>query len=149
MNCPYCSNHKLLQGFNDLQTTYPQVAKEWNYKKNLKITPKDVVAGTRSKVWWICKKGHEWEASIVFRTTNNLGCPICSNRKVMKGYNDLQSQYPTLMKQWDFSKNILKTDEISYHYDKKFGGLVIMDTVMSVKFMIELRKIQDVLIVLT
>ena len=118
-NCPYCSNQKLLQGFNDLQTTYPQVAKEWNYKKNLKVTPKDVVAGTRTKVWWICKKGHEWEASIVDRTTNNLGCPICSNRKVMKGYNDLQSQYPTLMKQWDFSKNILKPDEISYHYDKK------------------------------
>ena len=34
--CPYCtsSNTKLLSGFNDLATLFPDVAKDWDYTKN-------------------------------------------------------------------------------------------------------------------
>ena len=34
-NCPYCSNRKVLSGFNDLASTNPTVANEWNFEKNL------------------------------------------------------------------------------------------------------------------
>lgn len=33
-NCPYCSGKKLLKGENDLQTLYPDIAKEWDWKLN-------------------------------------------------------------------------------------------------------------------
>ena len=32
-NCPYCSNRKVLTGYNDLATTNPEFLREWNYKK--------------------------------------------------------------------------------------------------------------------
>ena len=40
--CPYCSGHKVWQGYNDLATLNPRLAKEWNYEKNDGLTPKDV-----------------------------------------------------------------------------------------------------------
>ena len=66
-SCPYCSNRKVLIGYNDLETTNPEISEEWNYKKNIDFTPKDVTAGSNKKVWWICSKGHEWKYSIVDR----------------------------------------------------------------------------------
>ena len=35
--CPYCSSHRLLKGFNDLQTKRPDIAKEWDYEKTYRI----------------------------------------------------------------------------------------------------------------
>ncbi|MCX7615616.1 MAG: zinc-ribbon domain-containing protein, partial [Clostridiales bacterium] len=34
VNCPYCTNKKVWQGFNDIVTTHPDVAAEWDYEKN-------------------------------------------------------------------------------------------------------------------
>lgn len=80
-NCPYCGNKKVLAGFNDLSTTHPQLTKEWNHRKNGDITPKMVTAGSKQKVWWVCEKGHEWEAYVYSRKAGN-GCPICSRDKL-------------------------------------------------------------------
>ena len=61
--CPYCCNQKVLIGYNDLATTNPNLAKEWNYKKNLNISPNNVTSGSKKKVWWVCSKcGYEWQA---------------------------------------------------------------------------------------
>ena len=62
--CPYCSNNKLLKGFNDLATLKPDLVKEWNHEKNKDLIPSDVLSGSTKKVWWICKYGHEWQAKI-------------------------------------------------------------------------------------
>jgi DNA-directed RNA polymerase subunit RPC12/RpoP len=86
-NCPYCSNKKVLVGFNDLATTNPRLAKEWHPIKNGKLTPLDIVEGSNKRVWWQCEKGHEWIATVVSRT-NGIGCPYCSNKKVLVGVND-------------------------------------------------------------
>ena len=79
--CPYCSNHRVLTGFNDLETKFPEVALEWNYEKNDGIVPGNVLAGSNKKYWWKCSYGHEWEASVVNRTNKNTGCPVCSKEK--------------------------------------------------------------------
>ena len=60
---------------------------EWNYKKNTGIHPRDFSCGSNKKVWWICDKGHEWEASVISRN-RGTSCPFCSNRRVLKGFND-------------------------------------------------------------
>ena len=77
VGCPVCSNHKVLAGYNDLQTIYPDIAKEWNYSKNGNILPNDVVFSSAKKVWWKCKYGHEWRAQIYARTKNGTACPKC------------------------------------------------------------------------
>ena len=62
--CPYCSNKKILIDYNDLQTTNPELASEWHPMKNGDLTPTGVIIGSHNKVWWKCKKGHEWNAGV-------------------------------------------------------------------------------------
>ena len=44
--CPFCSNHKVLVGYNDLTTTHPNVAKEWHSTKNGTLQPIEFLAGS-------------------------------------------------------------------------------------------------------
>lgn len=104
-NCPYCSNKKVLSGYNDLKSTHPEVITEWDFTKNISISPDSVSAGSHKKVWWICKAGHGWQAGIVRRTREKTGCPICSSNLILEGVNDLQSSNPDFFKDWDFSRN--------------------------------------------
>ena len=105
-NCPYCSGEKLLKGFNDLKTTNPDVLKLWNYKKNNlnEVYPDTVSKGSHKKVWWICEKGHEWEA-IISNIIKGRRCPYCSRSKVLKGFNDLKTTNPDVLKLWNYKKN--------------------------------------------
>ena len=79
--CPICTgNNAVWKGINDLETTNPDLAKEWSYVKNAPLKPSDVRAGSTKKVWWIGDCGHEWEATIGARNSGH-GCPICANNK--------------------------------------------------------------------
>ena len=49
---------------NNLEIKCPELIKEWNYGKNGDLKPKDVTFGSERKVWWICSKGHEWQAQV-------------------------------------------------------------------------------------
>ncbi len=102
--CPYCSGQRVLEGYNDLQTTKPTLAKEWNYEKNNNLRPNMVTLNSGKKVWWKCDKGHEWQA-VIGNRNKGRGCPYCANKKVLKGYNDLQTVNPTLAKEWNYEKN--------------------------------------------
>ncbi|MBP1546344.1 MAG: hypothetical protein J6A37_07080 [Oscillospiraceae bacterium] len=102
--CPYCTSRKVLKGYNDLQTINPCLANEWNYEKNNGLTPVNVTPGSNKKAWWRCSNGHEWQASIADRNSGR-GCPYCTGKKVLKGYNDLQTVNPTLAKEWNYEKN--------------------------------------------
>jgi uncharacterized Zn-finger protein len=103
--CPYCSGRQAIIGKNDLFTTNPALLKEWNYKKNINVDPKTIKSYSHYKVWWICDKGHEWQARVEKRTQGN-GCPVCSGRQAIIGENDLSSKNPALLKEWNYKKNI-------------------------------------------
>ena len=45
-----------------------------------KKTPADFVPGSNQKIWWVCSRGHEWQASIAHRALNGRGCPYCTNQ---------------------------------------------------------------------
>lgn len=105
IGCPVCSGKKVLEGYNDLASVNPELLKEWDYNKNLNTSPEMIHAGSTKKVWWKCKFGHSWKASIAHRNKLNRGCPICSGHEVLEGYNDLASKFPHLIKEWDFEKN--------------------------------------------
>lgn len=111
--CPYCAKKYIIKGETDLQTMNPTLANEWNYQKNSGLTPSDVFPNSNKKVWWICRKGHEWEAKINSRN-NGSGCPYCANQKVLKGYNDLATIHPDVAKEWHPIKNgKLKPTEVT------------------------------------
>jgi predicted GIY-YIG superfamily endonuclease/uncharacterized Zn-finger protein len=72
--CPYCStsNTKVLAGFNDLSTLFPDVAEEADGWDTSSVT-----AYSKKKLPWLCDKGHRWKSSVGNRTANESGCPEC------------------------------------------------------------------------
>ena len=102
--CPYCSGRYAIKGENDLQTINPVLSKEWNCEKNGNLRPEHVLANSGKKVWWVCDKGHEWQAKISHRN-NGSGCPFCFGRNAIKDENDLQTVNPTLAREWNYEKN--------------------------------------------
>ena len=78
--CPYCAGRKVLKGFNDLATKEPELAAQWHPTKNDGLTPDQVTPGMKKKVWWLCEKGHEWNALIQSRNAG-CGCPECARKK--------------------------------------------------------------------
>ncbi|MEE0686777.1 MAG: zinc-ribbon domain-containing protein [Lachnospiraceae bacterium] len=117
-NCPYCSNHRVLAGFNDLMTTMPQLLKEWNYNKNKDIQPYEVTKASKKKVWWICINGHEWQATLSHRSKGR-GCPYCSGRRILEGYNDLGTKNIQLVREWNYKKNTIQPSEVGCQSTKK------------------------------
>ena len=115
--CPVCSGKQVKEGFNDLNSIYPDLALQWNYKKN-HINPENVNANSNKKYWWKCDKGHEWEASVISRN-RGTSCPFCSNRRVLKGFNDLQTTCPELMQEWNYEKNDILPSTITEKSSKK------------------------------
>ena len=117
--CPYCAGQKAIKGYNDLATINPKLASEWNYEKNDGLTPMDIMPNSNKKVWWKCSKGHEWQATIINRNKRS-GCPICSNKKVLVGVNDLATINPQLAKEWNYEKNgDLKPEDFTANSGKK------------------------------
>jgi hypothetical protein len=117
--CPFCAGREVLAGFNDLASTHPALSAQWDQEKNFDLTPQMVTAGNSRKVWWRCEKGHSWQATIASRTSG-CGCPVCANRKILPGFNDLATTQPALAAEWHPTKNgDLTPQKISYGYDKK------------------------------
>ena len=132
--CPYLVGQAVWKGFNDLATTNPELAAEWNYEKNRGLkdengrdvsTPDKILAGTKQKVWW--KKSYdvpmdypveslrgkhfefEWDAAVYVRP-DSPGCPFLSGQRVWKGFNDLMTTSPELAEAWNYEKNKGLTD---------------------------------------
>lgn len=109
--CPYCANRSVQQQENDLATTHPELALQWDWERNEALLPTDLVAGSRRRVWWKCSKGHVWKSPVAVRSGKGAGCPVCAGKKVVTGENDLATVFPTIAAQWDREKNGSLTPE--------------------------------------
>ena len=102
----------------------PNLMDEWDWEKNALISPATLSVGSKQKVWWKCKKGHEWEASISHRAIRGQGCPFCSGRRAISGETDLATLNPKLAAEWHPTKNgDLKPNQITIHSGKKIWWL--------------------------
>lgn len=109
----------LVIGINDLLTVDPQLAEEWNYRKNRNLKPNEIAAGSQRKIWWVCDKGHEWQATPNNRRYGN-GCPYCSGRLPIVGETDLETVHPEIAKEWDYQKNgALTPKDVTHGSSKK------------------------------
>ncbi len=119
-NCPCCANKVLIDGKNDLQTVYPAISKKWNYELN-DLKPNEVFAHSNKKVWWICDKDkrHIFEARIDHVVKGEIICPVCANQKIIVGVNDLTTTNPELLKEWNYSKNTITPQQLTYGVNKK------------------------------
>jgi rubrerythrin len=53
-----------------------ELAGQWHPTRNGDLTPADVTGNSGKKAWWLCERGHEWQAMINNRTKAR-GCPKC------------------------------------------------------------------------
>ena len=130
--CPYLSHQTIQKGFNDLQTTNPELAKQWHPTKNGNLKPTEVTANSNRRVWWLFpyddpKTGKhfdfEWQASIHSRNFSS-GCPYLSGQTICKGFNDLATKNPDIAAQWHPTKNgDLKPTNITSGSKKKVWWL--------------------------
>ena len=85
--CPMCAGYHRRPLPHDLTG-------EWHPTRNGTLTPDQVTAGSRRKVWWQCSAGHEWEAVIKVRI-RSAGCPQCDGRLLALGAELMAQWHPT------------------------------------------------------
>jgi len=111
--CKVCIGKVASEHYN-LGILYPQLIKEWHPTLNGHLTPYDVTPSSeKQKFWWVCDKGHYYDAMVGDRKNGN-GCPYCSNRRVLVGYNNVGFTHPRI-------KDILlnKSDADIYSHGSK------------------------------
>lgn len=99
----------------------PHLIKQWVFPENYSIglDPEKLTLGSNKKAIWHCEKcGNNYSQVIASKALANRGCSICSNRKIIKGYNDLNTINPLLAKEWSPNNKILP-NEISPFSHKK------------------------------
>lgn len=119
-NCPICAGRRVLAGYNDLLSLFPDVAAEWDYDKNDPLTPDKVIGSSQKRYWWKGKEcGHEWQARIDHRVKGN-GCPYCSGHRPIKGVSDLLTVNPQLAAEWNDERNgMLRPTEVTSQSHKQ------------------------------
>ncbi len=97
--CPYCSNRILIKGINDLATTHPHLIKEWS---NLNDRQLSCLTNKSSyKAWWKCSVcSNTYQQVVSSKLISKTSCPYCRKTKVLKGFNDLATTHPWLIKEW-------------------------------------------------
>lgn len=119
--CPYCAGYKAIPGETDIVTLFPQIAAEWDYDKNGKLDPHSTAPATHTPVWWKCPLGHSYQSAPYSRTRESgTGCPYCAGRKVLPGFNDLETLKPALAWEWYYPLNgDLKPSDVTLGSNKK------------------------------
>jgi hypothetical protein len=91
IGCPYCSGKRAIIGETDLGTLRPDLARELA----VPAIQRSLTLYSNQSVAWRCEFGHEWMAQVTWRARGN-GCPVCSNRDIRPGVNDLATTHPEL-----------------------------------------------------
>ncbi|MBE6005311.1 MAG: hypothetical protein E7232_14760 [Lachnospiraceae bacterium] len=116
-------SNMVILGTNDLKSWCIKNSKielidEWDYGKNGEILPETIAYASNKRIWWKCPKGHSYDARVGNRVFNGNGCPYCSGRKTLEGYNDfktwcLSNRREDLLDEWDYQKNEISPSQIS------------------------------------
>ncbi len=118
--CPYCSGNLAIPGETDLMTLRPDLMEQWDFEKNT-LDPRTVTVSSHEKVWWKDSLGHSWKAMVFSRTKEKAsGCPYCTGRLVLPGFNDMGTLRPKLAEQWYQPLNgDLKPSDVTLGSNKK------------------------------
>ena len=67
---------------NALSERFPELARQWDLKRNGATSPKAVSYGSHFKAWWQCPRSpdHRWQAAVGDRA-RGTGCPFCAGKR--------------------------------------------------------------------
>lgn len=126
--CTLCSGLILEKGVNDLETRFPNIAKE-----ALGWDPSSVFINSQVPKKWKCPLGHTYETTVQTRVSGFIkqkgnGCPYCSNRKILSGFNDLKSFSREIAEDahgWD-PETVAPWTLKKYRWKCSFGHIYVM-----------------------
>lgn len=119
-NCPYCEGLKVIPEETSFAVRHPRMAKQWHRTKNHGVTPWEVAEFSHFEATWVCPKGHEYPMP-VYRRSRGCGCSVCSGKRVLAGYNDIESQAPNLALEWDEERNgDIKPSMVALHSNDRY-----------------------------
>jgi hypothetical protein len=98
--CGTCAGQSVQRGENDLSTTHPEIARQFDADLNRGVTAHDIVASSKHVYYWLCRKGHSFEATVASRTYRGTSCAVCLNRVIIPGVNDIQTTHPEVVATW-------------------------------------------------
>ena len=93
--------------------THPIAAKMWHPTKNADYDIEDITFGSEKMVWWFYPYddpktgkhfGFEWKQQVCSLVKTEI-CPFLQNKRLWKGYNDLETLYPKIAAEWHPTKN--------------------------------------------
>lgn len=98
--CPFCFNNRFCRS-NSMAATHPALAEQWHPTKNGDLTPFDVRALTRTKIWWQCvvDPTHIWCSAGRSRVEGGSGCGRCAASTPKSG-DYLVDVNPEVAAQW-------------------------------------------------
>ncbi len=129
-NAPKITEKNRLRAFKperSLAALRPDLLLQWDNNKN-SSDPKQIMAGSHAKAFWICDKGHQWSAAIKSRALQNVGCQICSKAEqgertiswhLKRKSERLFDKFPELEAEWDYDKNVIMPDTLLPFSGKK------------------------------
>ena len=98
-SCPYCSNRRVLTGFNDLKTADPELATE--YSPDNPVPADRIMRTSGLYAHWICPKcGGDYTALPRKRYVGDDSCPYCRGTVIKTGFNELKTTNPELAAEW-------------------------------------------------
>ncbi len=82
------------------------VLKWWDEVENAKrgLFANRLLHGSNKVACWKCQHGHQW-TDVIYKFVKRQRCPICSNKRVLRGVNDLPTLFPHLAREWDEEVN--------------------------------------------
>lgn len=98
---------------NSIRKKHPELISEISERNDYREFIPNLPSGSNRVIWWKCNTcGYEWQGPICTRSHGG-GCAVCAGKHVMKGYNDLASQHPELVEEWNYERNDLKPEEVT------------------------------------
>lgn len=98
ITCRKCTGYYITKETSMLSKIGNDAKYLWSEKN--KIGPEESKSDdTKNRIWWRCELGHEWQCAALHqlkRYKKDDWCPICSNRKLLPGFNDLFTKDPEI-----------------------------------------------------
>jgi hypothetical protein len=126
--CPICFGPCVFEGLNDLATFLldndgSRILDEWYEdqgeivdcvtRNRVTASPKLLKPFSNFLANWKCAEcSHVWAAPVTRRSLQRSGCPLCSNRTVVSGENDLVSRGEEIIDQWSWDLNTANPAEV-------------------------------------
>lgn len=98
-----------------LADTKPRIAALLHPTKN-DVKADEIAENSNAKFWFRCEKGHEWTSNPNgMRNDMKSPCPVCGNRQLLVGFNDLKTVRPDVAAEWDWEKNDDSPSDVIYN----------------------------------